>query len=995
MPTFVDYLAIVGGEPSKPQVIRRTRDRPDLAFPPAVAAFVLARDPVQQRTHDSTAVLTSADGQRLYVASITAYNPGDEPYALCALSRFPLLRQLLLALHALIEAPSAQAVAALLHLPLPLPGVCLRVQLAETRLRLETAHTGSPPVLGVALTAFLRHVGVEVAMRAAEVLTSELKLILTSRSERSLGEGAEAILTLLNPLEWPHTYIPLLPVALRGYAEAPCPLLIGVALGAEEPAPTLPEDVCVLDLDAATLTLPAEEPLVPFPPAARARLGQELQGWMDGEVEKAGAIQMADVHAGQAAAAPGWWWCAPQDSAADAVAQMIWLRHWRRLIGGYSRHLIDGGGDVDAAGLLAAAPEEHQPFLQQLISSAAFLQYLERVAIGTAVEHFEGPEKNVHTPPRVVVDLPADLCHDRRNSAKALAGRASDGEQRPDDTNAMLMKALDDGGGGDGGGGDGGDGEVNALRLAAARVVMATTESAAAASPSCLALQLSHADELIKAGQPLDALWTLERWQQQHGAVPRREPDHASPRTARGKDMVGMAPLDAPHPMPESSPFESSEDQFTIRAILRRALGQLEPRRLAELATRRSASEADAMSPQRPRLVALWARAYLDEQSDRSVGDGRGSAEDISSDLRGDAKSSLIRMDSLGSAADDEDAEALESSRAQRRREWSSGLLATDSGSAQGPPAGWGLAVPWPWSGNSDTTARRQHVAVEPIQLFAQVASASSEGSGLGWSDFSTFGGELFQVAGAPDLDSLWSCLVQPEIRQAAHGSNGAAGAATTRAAPRRPVWPDAPGAAVEEEASPPSPSTMSLPLSDLEAWHTALRNTLHPTGSWRRRLGLEAREMLLKRTPRPTARVGTLGVPGHLALTSDRLLFGSVKFVTAASLHTIRAVRSVEGLLGEALIRLSLDTSPSGAETVLLRFGRGASARAQREVWMGCLELMRRAYAHAFALASDVPIMRAAHCVACAAALRDEMDGRALMGLLSAQPPRRPPRSD
>ena len=70
----------------------------------------------------------------------------------------------------------------------------------------------------------------EVAIRAVEVLVSELRLAIVSRSDRWLGESAAALLALLHPLEWPHTYIPLLPAAWRGYIEAPCPFLIGLAL---------------------------------------------------------------------------------------------------------------------------------------------------------------------------------------------------------------------------------------------------------------------------------------------------------------------------------------------------------------------------------------------------------------------------------------------------------------------------------------------------------------------------------------------------------------------------------------------------------------------------------------------------------------------------------------------------------------------------------------------------------------------------------------------
>ena len=77
----------------------------------------------------------------------------------------------------------------------------------------------------------MRRVGVEVAIGAAEVLVSELRLAMISRNEHALGVCAEALLATLYPLEWAHTYIPLLPREWRACVEAPCPFLIGVVAG--------------------------------------------------------------------------------------------------------------------------------------------------------------------------------------------------------------------------------------------------------------------------------------------------------------------------------------------------------------------------------------------------------------------------------------------------------------------------------------------------------------------------------------------------------------------------------------------------------------------------------------------------------------------------------------------------------------------------------------------------------------------------------------------
>ena len=103
------------------------------------------------------------------------------------------------ALHAAAPAEAALAARALLHLPLPLPGIELRTRLAGTPINLPASPIGAPPSLGVSLAAFIRRVGVEVA-EAIEVLTSELRLALVSRSE-NLGVSAAALMALLHPLE--------------------------------------------------------------------------------------------------------------------------------------------------------------------------------------------------------------------------------------------------------------------------------------------------------------------------------------------------------------------------------------------------------------------------------------------------------------------------------------------------------------------------------------------------------------------------------------------------------------------------------------------------------------------------------------------------------------------------------------------------------------------------------------------------------------------------
>lgn len=348
---LVAYISLIGVDAQRrPRVLCRWPqvDRSYLPHPPGIAAFALAagawsgapRGEAPPEELELTAALTLEDGTRIHAASLTFFEQEEggawAPCALCLLSHVPLLEQLLSALRTLRAATlrgaaEARLVArALLRLPLPLPGVELRIRLgAPTRWTthvLRAAPTGAPPILGTSLYAFVHRVGVEVAITAVEVLLSELRLAVVSSSDRWLGEVAEAVLAFLRPLEWPHTYIPLLPSAWHQYLEAPCPFLIGLlreeavarrpsaraytsgagereegeegkvgeegveekgeakgaaagaceaptvagalAAGAEdedENASAIPEDVCVLNLDLGTLQVPPLEPLERFP----------------------------------------------------------------------------------------------------------------------------------------------------------------------------------------------------------------------------------------------------------------------------------------------------------------------------------------------------------------------------------------------------------------------------------------------------------------------------------------------------------------------------------------------------------------------------------------------------------------------------------------------------------------------------------------------------------------------------------------------------------
>jgi hypothetical protein len=152
---LVAYISLVGVDAQRrPRVLCRWPqvDRSYLPHPPGIAAFALAagawvaapRGEAPPEELELTAALTLEDGTRIHAASLTFFEQEEggawTPCSLCLLSHVPLLEQLLSALRTLRAATlrgAAEAclvARALLRLPMPLPGVELRIRLgAPTR----------------------------------------------------------------------------------------------------------------------------------------------------------------------------------------------------------------------------------------------------------------------------------------------------------------------------------------------------------------------------------------------------------------------------------------------------------------------------------------------------------------------------------------------------------------------------------------------------------------------------------------------------------------------------------------------------------------------------------------------------------------------------------------------------------------------------------------------------------------------------------------------
>ena len=60
------------------------------------------------------------------------------------------------------------------------------------------------------------------------VVSLSQRILLHSTSYETLTGACEALVSLLFPFVWPHIYIPMLPLQLLEYLQAPVPFIMGI-----------------------------------------------------------------------------------------------------------------------------------------------------------------------------------------------------------------------------------------------------------------------------------------------------------------------------------------------------------------------------------------------------------------------------------------------------------------------------------------------------------------------------------------------------------------------------------------------------------------------------------------------------------------------------------------------------------------------------------------------------------------------------------------------
>eukprot|EP00026_Physarum_polycephalum_P000799 Phypoly_transcript_00800.p1 GENE.Phypoly_transcript_00800~~Phypoly_transcript_00800.p1 ORF type:complete len:1292 (+),score=205.60 Phypoly_transcript_00800:90-3965(+) len=252
--------------------------------------------------------LTELDGARFYGASLTYYEPLPDslqqklpvisteekityyaPTCLCILSHYPfysIFREMLRHLYTLthsgytLNVPLERIIANfVIDVPLPIPGVSrVRITLPGTDTILNLSR---PPkkyfnIADFSFSYIFQSLGVSQVIQLFLCILCERKVIFTSSQYTLLTIAAESITYLMYPFYWHHVYIPILPISLNDFLQAPTPFIMGLHTDYyREPVDLT--DIVIVDLDKGTMKLQNPPPAPPKETAAlNARLRQIL-----------------------------------------------------------------------------------------------------------------------------------------------------------------------------------------------------------------------------------------------------------------------------------------------------------------------------------------------------------------------------------------------------------------------------------------------------------------------------------------------------------------------------------------------------------------------------------------------------------------------------------------------------------------------------------------------------------------------------------------------
>jgi len=418
-------------------------DHPDSALPPQVAMFALPEGLTVKESCPlptfCVVVFTGNEGKRLYASVLTfheevpagvlcrmLYGAAEPPAhasgpvaktlwlpkCICSLSHwlfFELHREFLKQLYRVSLTASRVPIERLIcnliyEVPLPPRGrVRVQYSIADQTCKLARAPANQLPCAHVPLDMLFELLDRSHVLDLFSYVLLEYKILFFSKHPAVLTMVTEALLSLIFPFRWHHVYIPVLPLQLLEFVNAPTPFIMGVHPGPLQQRKSggtidsilgkwSPDDVVIVNLDENHVRLPPQEQqLPPLPHKLRRKLMDHLLPLV-GDYDAAEArrqvaamdlaFTMAPTPAESDSAARG---KRCLSSVATAQVQYGFFRSLLSLLRNYRDFLTIPTADDPAPpellrkqAFLQSTPKEARRFLASFVDTHMFLGFLER-----------------------------------------------------------------------------------------------------------------------------------------------------------------------------------------------------------------------------------------------------------------------------------------------------------------------------------------------------------------------------------------------------------------------------------------------------------------------------------------------------------------------------------------------------------------------------------------------------------------------------------------
>eukprot|EP00743_Colponemidia_sp_Colp-15_P005741 GILK01006171.1.p1 GENE.GILK01006171.1~~GILK01006171.1.p1 ORF type:complete len:1268 (-),score=219.43 GILK01006171.1:106-3909(-) len=271
-------------------------DHAGYPLPSAVSLFCLPAGVVLSHQPYSPSffsyVLTEQEGDRIYGASLIFYEDCTDtldisrasvaaimsgeriycPKCICVLSHYPFLdglKEFLKQMYRIHLSPSTIPIERYIcnfmnEVPLPDQGhACVQYDIGHSVIAFWRPPPNSPSFVdSCCFEPLFRCLSLENVVELWQCVLMERKIIFISSHYALLTAVAEAVLAVIFPFLWTHVYIPVLPVLLMDFVQAPVPFIVGIHASLVNEM-TIPSEVVRVDLDNNILQILEPLPKIP------------------------------------------------------------------------------------------------------------------------------------------------------------------------------------------------------------------------------------------------------------------------------------------------------------------------------------------------------------------------------------------------------------------------------------------------------------------------------------------------------------------------------------------------------------------------------------------------------------------------------------------------------------------------------------------------------------------------------------------------------------